>query len=181
MFDPKEKITQIKGKDYLEVKWRIVWFRDEHPKGSILTEIASTDPLIIKAIITDNDGVRLASGLGSPKTQGVSAGRPFEGAETAAIGRALAHAGYGTQFTGEDEGEHLADAPVDNAWSKEHIKAVMDATDKIDNPAHAKNWLNLVKPKTVPHIKVLMPKYTEYKEQGKSPEEAAEAVQSLNV
>jgi hypothetical protein len=35
-------------------------------------------------------------------------------AETAAIGRALAHAGYGTQFTGEDEGDFLADSPVEN-------------------------------------------------------------------
>jgi hypothetical protein len=26
---------------------------------------------------------------------------------------ALAHAGYGTQFTGEDEGDNLADAPVE--------------------------------------------------------------------
>ncbi len=111
-FNASDKITNIRGKEYLEVKWRIVWFRDEHPGGSIETAIASTDPLIMSATVKDETGRILGMGHGSPKTQGVSAGRPFEGAETAAIGRALAHAGFGTQFTGEDEGEHLADSPV---------------------------------------------------------------------
>jgi len=112
-FDANSKLSTIKGKDYLEVKWRIVWFRDEHPGGAIETAIASTDPLIMSATVKDENGRILGMGHGSPKTQGVSSGRPFEGAETAAIGRALAHAGYGTQFTGEDEGEHLADSPVE--------------------------------------------------------------------
>lgn len=111
-FNPNDKVSNIRGKEYLEVKWRIVWFRDEHPGGSIETAIASIDPLIMSATVKDEAGKILGMGHGSPKTQGVSAGRPFEGAETAAIGRALAHAGYGTQFTGEEEGEHLADAPV---------------------------------------------------------------------
>ena len=111
-FNPKDHITKIKGKDYLEVKWRIVWFREEHPDGYILTEIINFDPLYVRANIIIGEDVCLATGHGTPKTQGVAAGRPLEGAETAAIGRALAHAGYGTQFTGEEEGEHLADSPV---------------------------------------------------------------------
>lgn len=124
-FDPKSKITKMQGKDYLEVKWRIVWFREDHPKGGILTDVVGDD--LIKATVIDGDGKVLATGHGSSKKQGVAKSRPFEGAETAAIGRALAHAGYGTQFTDEDEGEHLADAPVDrsngdvitaDAWEK---------------------------------------------------------------
>lgn len=110
-FDPKSKITKMQGKDYLEVKWRIVWFREEHPKGGILTEVVGDD--LIKATILDGEGKVLATGHGSSKKMGVAKSRPFEGAETAAIGRALSHAGYGTQFTDEDEGEHLADAPVE--------------------------------------------------------------------
>jgi len=111
-FNPNKYIMNMRGKDYLEVKWRIVWFRDEHPSGAIVTELASTDPVVMKAIISDEEGRILATGYGTPKTQGIASGRPFEGAETAAIGRALAVAGYGTQFTGEDEGEHLADSPT---------------------------------------------------------------------
>lgn len=114
MFDPKSKLSKMQGKDYLEVKWRIAWFRDEHPKGAIITEIAHAEPILVRATIMDADGKILATGFGTPKTQGVAKSRPFEGAETAAVGRALAHAGYGTQFTDEfDEGEHLADAPVE--------------------------------------------------------------------
>lgn len=115
MFDAKSKITKMQGKDYLEVKWRIAWFRDEHPKGAILTELASHDPVIVKATILDDDNRVMSTGFGTPKMQGVAKTRPFEGAETAAVGRALAHAGYGTQFTDEfDEGEHLADAPIEH-------------------------------------------------------------------
>lgn len=121
-FDPKSKIMKMQGKDYLPVNWRIVWFREEHPKGSITTEVVGEG--LIKATVIDGEGRILATGHGTPKMQGVAKSRPFEGAETAAIGRALAHAGYGTQFTDEDEGEHLADAPIerdiitDDAWKK---------------------------------------------------------------
>lgn len=114
MFDAKSKVTKMQGKDYLEVKWRIAWFRDEHPKGAIITEVMQGEPTIVKATILDGEGEILATGHGTPKMQGVAKARPFEGAETAAVGRALAHAGYGTQFTDEfDEGEHLADTPIE--------------------------------------------------------------------
>ena len=121
-FDPKSKIMKMQGKDYLPVNWRIVWFREEHPKGSITTEVVGEG--LIKATVIDGEGRILATGHGTPKMQGVAKSRPFEGAETAAIGRAMAHAGYGTQFTDEDEGEHLADAPIereivtDKAWKE---------------------------------------------------------------
>lgn len=112
-FNPQSKITKVQGKDYLTVQWRLVWFRSEHPKGSILTEVINDD--LMKATIIDGDGKVLATGHGSSKKAGVAKSRPFEGAETAAIGRALAHAGYGTQFAGDefDEGDHLADSPVE--------------------------------------------------------------------
>ena len=32
-------ILKLRGKDYLEVKWRLVWFREEHPDWSIETKI----------------------------------------------------------------------------------------------------------------------------------------------
>lgn len=119
-FNAQSKLTKMQGKDYLEVKWRIAWFRDEHPKGSIITEIVSDG--VIKATIVDGDGKLLATGHGTPKMQGVAKSRPFEGAETAAIGRALAHAGYGTQFADElEEGDHLADAPIEKKVSEDIV------------------------------------------------------------
>lgn len=141
MFDAKSKITKMQGKDYLEVKWRIAWFRDEHPKGAIITEVMQGDPTIVKATILDGEGKILSTGHGTPKMQGVAKSRPFEGAETAAVGRALAHAGFGTQFTDEfDEGEHLADAPVEHEtlrdrYAKLYTRAVSLKVPDVENYA----------------------------------------------
>jgi hypothetical protein len=146
MFDPKQKITKMQGKDYLEVKWRVVWFRDENPKGRILTDLLPDG--IVKATIIDGEGNTLATGHGTPKMQGVAKSRPVEGAETAAIGRALAHAGYGTQFTDEDEGEHLADSPVERqpepytrTWTLQQKQAVVDG-GYAEHINEAKNMLD---------------------------------------
>ncbi len=115
-FNPKDHMTNLKGKDYLEVKWRIVWFKDENPNGSIQTEVVNYQPLVVRASIYNNDGILVANGHGSANASGKSvvwAGREIEKAETAAIGRALAHAGYGTQFDPDsDEDDFLADSPI---------------------------------------------------------------------
>jgi len=131
MFDPKSKISNLRGKEYLEVKWRLVWFRDDRKDGTILTEVISTTPLMVKATVMDGNKV-LATGYGSAQVKqgAVWAGREIEKAETAAIGRALAHAGYGTQFTDEDEGEHLADTPVEP-----HKETVFEKYTKLLNEA----------------------------------------------
>lgn len=116
-FDAQSKLTKIKGKDYLEVKWRIAWFRDAHPAGAIDTQVIQVEPCYIIKATVDVDGRQVASGMGSApafgKGQSTWKGRELEKAETAAIGRALAVAGFGTQFTADefDEGEHIADAP----------------------------------------------------------------------
>ena len=131
MFDPNSKLTNIRGKDYLEVKWRIVWFREDHPLGAIETEVISHDPQVIKATIKTESGNVLGTGIGTPKTQGVASNRPFEGAETAAVGRALAHAGYGTQFTGEDEGVHLADSPISPEEFDKKAQSTVEAAKEL--------------------------------------------------
>lgn len=121
MFDPKPYLKNL-GKDtrnprwYLQTAHRVLWFRTEHPNGLIETEIVQLDPFpVFKATITTGDGVRLATGYGSaqPKSGAVYAGREVEKAETAAIGRALGLAGYGTQFDGDDDSDNLADSPVE--------------------------------------------------------------------
>jgi hypothetical protein len=105
VFDPQKHLIQLKGKLYLETKFRIQWFRQEHPRGAILTEIVSLDPVLVKATITSGEGVVLSTAHAGAVDKGsaVWSGRSVEKSETAAIGRALAHAGYGTQFaTSED-------------------------------------------------------------------------------
>lgn len=106
-------MLNLKGKDYLQVAHRLVWFREEHPDWTIHTKIEqlAADSAVVQALIIDREGVTLAS---AHKME-TKVGFPdyIEKAETGAIGRALALCGYGTQFAPElDEGERLADSPT---------------------------------------------------------------------
>ncbi|MDD4986140.1 MAG: hypothetical protein PHQ43_10205 [Dehalococcoidales bacterium] len=111
-FDPNKYLTQLQGKEYLEVKWRIAWLRAEHPDATIDTQLERYDDnsAVFKASVHFPDG-GFATGYGS-ETKGDF--RDYvEKAETKAVGRALAHLGYGTQFAVElDEGGTVADSPV---------------------------------------------------------------------
>lgn len=112
-FDPRPHITQLKGKDYLEVKWRLVWFRDEHPDWGIHSEVIQFDAqmALVKATITNENGLVMAQGHKQEEPKHFA--DFLEKAETGAIGRALGVLGYGTQFAPEfDEGERIVDSPV---------------------------------------------------------------------
>ena len=114
-FDPSRYLSKIKGADYLEVKWRLVWLRDQYPDAVIDTELVSHvgNQAIFRARITLPTGAS-ATGWGSDDIN--SFANYIEKAETKAIGRALAALGFGTQFCtdfdyGSDEGQ-VVDAPV---------------------------------------------------------------------
>jgi hypothetical protein len=112
--------------DYLEVKWRLVWFREKYPHGVITTEAILLNwekgIAIYKATAADGEG-GIATG-----TETRTGFEDFvEKSETRSISRALAALGIGTQFVGEElsEGEHVADAPV--STPQDHIGST-DAT-----------------------------------------------------
>jgi hypothetical protein len=120
-FNPQSHlITLTRGRkenDYLEVKWRLMWFRDVNPKGEINTEmIEVNDKRAIFQARIYVDGHCIGCGHGS-ETPG-DFNDYIEKAETKAIGRALAVAGYGTQFCTEldmeteDGSEKVVDTPV---------------------------------------------------------------------
>jgi hypothetical protein len=107
-------ILNLRGKDYLEVKYRLVWFREDHPQWSIETEFVSiTDrSACARAMVKDETGRVIAT---SHKAETANHFPDFmEKAETGAIGRALALIGYGTQFCADelDEGDRIVDAPA---------------------------------------------------------------------
>lgn len=107
-------LLNLRGKDYLEVKYRLVWFREEHPDWAIETELISVTDVsaYAKATIRDEKGRTIAT---SHKFECVQGFPDFiEKAETGAIGRALALIGYGTQFCADelDEGNRIVDAPA---------------------------------------------------------------------
>lgn len=115
MFDVQKHLINLKGKDYLQVMWRLVWFREEKPSWNVETKLVSHDSenghAIFEAKIIDDCGIQKSSGHGS---ESVKDFRDYiEKAETKAVGRALAMLGYGTQFAPElDEGERIVDSPV---------------------------------------------------------------------
>lgn len=119
-FDARRYLTRLKGKEYLEVKWRLVWLRTEHPNATIDTRLERLDagpdhPLaVFSARVAIPDGGS-ATGWGQEEPKDFP--DYLEKAETKALGRALAALGYGTQFcedfdfAGGDEGR-VVDAPV---------------------------------------------------------------------
>lgn len=142
-FNPSEHLIQLKSKegskDYLPVQWRLVWFREQCPQGTIETEEVMVDldreveeevyvwnnekrrsEKVIKhakgyarfrAIATDGKGGRAT---GTKSENGASFPDFIEKAETGSIGRALAALGYGTQFAPDFDEEHrIVDSPVE--------------------------------------------------------------------
>ena len=142
-FNPNEHVMQLKSregsKDYLPVQWRLVWFREQCPHGTIKTEMLHLDLdreteeeayvwnnekrrsekvvkqakgyVVFRALVEDGKG-GIATGTKSEKA--ASFGDFIEKAETGAIGRALAALGYGTQFAPELNEEHrIVDSPVE--------------------------------------------------------------------
>jgi hypothetical protein len=111
-------ITNLKGKPYLMVAHRIFWFREENPTGFIETQVLqhTNDYSVVHSTvgIVDKEGRKLILGTGSKREDKGHFMDHLEKAETGATGRALALAGYGTQFTGDEleEGQRLADSPV---------------------------------------------------------------------
>lgn len=142
-FNPREHLIQLKSregsKDYLPVQWRLVWFREQCPEGTIETEIVHLDLdketeeeifvwnsekrrseksiktargiAVVRAVVRDGKG---GIATGTKMEKAASFGDYLEKAETGAIGRAMAALGYGTQFAPElDEAHRIVDAPVD--------------------------------------------------------------------
>jgi hypothetical protein len=129
VFDPKAHLMQLPRKqkdpqtgqwtipldDYLEVKWRLVWFRERYPHGTLTTVFLTLDwaqgLAICQATVSDGEG-GTATGTGTETRKGFE--DFVEKAETRSIGRALAALGIGTQFVGEELNElpHVVDSPV---------------------------------------------------------------------
>ena len=105
-FDPTPYLRQLRGRggaqDYLDVKWRLLWLRREHPAAELVTEHVRIDETIaiFKATVTLPTGGK-ATGYGSETA--ADFGDFIEKAETKAIGRALNALGYGAQFAEEAE------------------------------------------------------------------------------
>lgn len=119
-FNPEKYLIKVKGKDYLEIKFRLHWFRQENSEWDIKTEIVKLDLLrgvaVARADIYDKQGNHKSSGFKMENQENFP--DYLEKAETGAIGRALSSLGYGTlQCFDIDEclepgKERICDSPV---------------------------------------------------------------------
>ena len=85
-FDPARHLTLVSGKEYLEVKWRLVWLRSEHPDALIETELVShhNNEAVFRAHVKLPGGGS-ATGWGSEDSQGFVASACWRSFSAAAI------------------------------------------------------------------------------------------------
>lgn len=124
-FDPNNHIMQLKGKDYIDVQHRLLWFiRDQR---ALIVAGLATMPYVVKTDLVELDRERgwahfltyVRDVLGNEATMfGSESAKDFgdyiEKASTKSLGRALLALGYGTAFAPEiSEGDRVVDSPTD--------------------------------------------------------------------
>ena len=140
-FTPQQYLIKVNGKEYLEVKYRIHWFRLEHASWDIKTEVVKLDTdkgiAVIRADIFDEKGNHKSSGLSMEYRSNFE--DYLQKAETSCTGRALASLGYGTLQTfdleeGIEKGR-IVDAPVSlgNNGNGKNGNGKTDIKPKIEN------------------------------------------------
>ncbi len=119
--DYARQITDANGNPslYLDVQYRKMWFRLANPNGKIVKKICNFDGNLAvveaKVYLDKNDSEEnfvsnaFAQRFADPSNMEYGS-RYLESAETAAVGRALADAGYGLQFCAEPD-MMIADSP----------------------------------------------------------------------
>ncbi len=126
--------------DYETVEERIAKFWKDHPEGRIVTTMLEGSPsrfIVYAAIYRGKDDSQpYATGLAEETVQGrgVNATSALENAETSAIGRATANAGYATKGkrpSREEMGKVAAKATADQAIADAKAKMAQTATEYV--------------------------------------------------
>jgi hypothetical protein len=133
------------GKLYLPAAYRIAWFRDECPDWGVSTTLVEggyeAGYATVQSVIYNPEGRIIASGLKTESKQDFPAGW-VEKAETGSIARALAVAGFGTQFTPElDEEGSVEDVhSISGTSSRRDSRRARDEADRMAASAAAGVW-----------------------------------------
>jgi len=134
-------LVNLKGKDYLMVAHRLQWFNEVEKNFEISTEflLVTEEQTICKAqvVVKDAEGKVIRQAQATKRETKKDFPDHTEKAETAAVGRALAMLGYGTQFALSDlsEGERLVDSPLVSVKQQETPKQETKQETKPELPA----------------------------------------------
>lgn len=165
----KLKTINIKGKEYVEVNERLIYFRKNFPNYSLTTDIVekTEQSITILASILNEEGRVIANGLAEEFKGSTFINKTsyVENCETSAWGRALANFGIGlkTSVASADEVQN-AIANQDNKVSsktpqKKQTSIVLNIGD--ENWARVLNYVAENKDKGLPAIvKTLQQKYS---------------------
>jgi hypothetical protein len=112
------QVMSLKGKDYMTVQQRILWFVEENPRYDINTVVDTSKENFAIAkttlVIFDEDS-KVIRKVTAHKTESSKDFPDYiEKAEAGSLGRALSYLGYGTQFAAADldEASRIVDSPV---------------------------------------------------------------------
>jgi len=113
-------LMNLKGKPYLQVAQRIVWFNEDTERYNIVTEFLSLteERAVCKATVQifNKEGQLLRQAQGTKSESKRDFSDFIEKAETGAVGRAITTLGFGTAYAlaDLDEGDRIIDTPVTN-------------------------------------------------------------------
>lgn len=133
-------LTNLKGKDYLMVAYRLQWLTEDVPNYDISTELLSVtdDQTLAKATITlyDKEGKVIRKAQATKRETKKDFSDHTEKAETAAIGRALAMLGFGTQhaLADLDEGQRIVDSPLSQVTTQTTKSSLATTTSTVTKP-----------------------------------------------
>lgn len=136
-------LTNLKGKDYLMVAYRIQWMNEEVPNFNIVTNfpLLTDEQTICTATIEllDKDLKVTKKASGTKRETKKDFSDHTEKAETSAIGRALAILGFGTQFAVADldEGQRIVDSPLVDTKTGKKLDAAPKNEWKTENDIKA--------------------------------------------
>ena len=148
----KLPLLNLKGKDYLQAAYRLVWLVEECPNYETSIDMLKlTDDFACTKVtlsIFDATG-KVVKKVSDIKTEYKKDFHDFvEKSVTGALSRCLAQAGYGTQFTVQDfdEGERITDSPLEVPKKTETVQG---STPINAAPNPTKSASNGFKPKSV--------------------------------
>ena len=124
-------VVNIRGKEYMTVALRVQKFREAHQEWELSTEIIKADEkvVIMQARIYTENGKCISTGHAEEfrTSSQINSTSALENAETSAIGRALAAAGWGgTEFASANEVQNAIHQQLN---PETYIKAISEASN----------------------------------------------------